>query len=75
MITLPKEPWRGGQICGHQTNVGGWSEGLAAYCGEFKKLNSPACEKHDRELREDNCIVERHTDRHIHGDLREENQT
>ncbi len=54
MKTLPREPWRGGQICGEQTNVGGWSEGPAAYCGEFKKLGSPVCDEHDRELREDN---------------------
>lgn len=54
MKTLPREPWRGGQICGHQTNVGGWSEGSAAYCGEFKKINSPVCDAHDWELREDN---------------------
>jgi hypothetical protein len=48
MRTLPREPWRGGQICGWQTNVGGWSEGAAAYCGEFKKLGSLLCEAHDR---------------------------
>ena len=57
MRSLPREPWRGGQVCGHQTNVGGWSEGRAAYCGEFKKLDSPACEQHDAELREDNYGV------------------
>lgn len=57
MRTLPREPWRGGQICGHQTNVGGWSEGSAAYCGEFKKLGSPLCEEHDREERLDNYGV------------------
>lgn len=53
MKTLPREPWRGGQICGYQTNVGGWSEGSPAYCGELKKPGSPVCEEHDRELREE----------------------
>lgn len=57
MRTLPREPWRGGQICGYQTNVGGWSEGEAEYCGEFKKPGSPVCEQHDKELREDNYGV------------------
>lgn len=54
MKTLPREPWRGSQICGWQTNIGGWSEGSAAYCGEFKRLGSPVCDVHDKELREDN---------------------
>lgn len=51
MITLPKEPWRGGQICGHQTAYGlPWS----IFCGEFKKPGSPLCEVHDKEMREEN---------------------
>lgn len=54
MKTLPREPWRGGQVCGYQTNVGGWSEGEPEFCGEFKKLNSPLCDEHDKELRERN---------------------
>jgi hypothetical protein len=54
MRTLPREPWRGGQICGFQTNVGGWSEGQPEYCGNYKKLNSPVCDVHDTELREEN---------------------
>jgi hypothetical protein len=53
MRTLPKEPWRGGQVCGYQTNVGGWSEGQPEYCGEFKKPGSPLCDEHDAELREE----------------------
>lgn len=57
MKTLPREPWRGGQICGYQTKVGGWSEGPAAYCGEYKKPGSYVCDEHDRELREDNYGV------------------
>lgn len=53
MRTLPREPYRGGQICGYQTNVGGWSEGESEYCGEFKKPGSPLCEEHDKEMREE----------------------
>lgn len=53
MKTVPREPWRGGQICGYQTNVGGWSEGAAAYCGEMKKPGSPLCEEHDEWVRLD----------------------
>lgn len=51
MRTLPREPWRGGQICGYQIAYGlPWS----VFCGEFKKLGSPLCEEHDREMREEN---------------------
>jgi len=51
MKTLSREPWRGGQICGYQIAYGlPWS----IFCGEFKKQGSPACEFHDRELREEN---------------------
>lgn len=54
MKTLPRKPWRGGQICGYQTAYGlPWS----IFCGEFKKLGSPMCEEHDREMREDNYGV------------------
>lgn len=53
MRTLPREPWRGGQVCGYQTNVGGWSEGSPEFCGEFKMPYSPVCEVHDAELREE----------------------
>lgn len=54
MRTLPREPWRGGQICGYQTAYGlPWS----IFCGEFKKPGSPVCEEHDRELREENYGV------------------
>lgn len=54
MKTLPREPWRGGQICGYQTAYG---LPHSIFCGEFKKPGSPACEEHDRELREDNYGV------------------
>lgn len=51
MKTLPREPWRGGQICGYQIAYGlPWS----IFCGEFKKPDSPACSVHDAELREEN---------------------
>lgn len=51
MRTLPRDPWRGGQICGYQTAYGlPWS----VFCGEFKKQGSPACEEHDRDMREEN---------------------
>lgn len=54
MKTLPREPWRGGQICGEQTAYGlPWS----IFCGEFKKPGSPLCEEHDQEARTDNYGV------------------
>lgn len=46
MRTLPREPWRGGQICGEQLEYG-VVPGRSVYCGEFKKLGSPLCEAHD----------------------------
>lgn len=50
MKTVSREPWRGGQICGHQIAYGmPWS----IFCGEFKKLGSPLCHEHDRDLREE----------------------
>lgn len=50
MKTLPREPWRGSQICGHQTAYGlPWS----VFCGEFKKFQSPLCDEHDKDLREE----------------------
>jgi hypothetical protein len=50
MRTLPREPWRGGQICGYQTAYGlPWS----IFCGEFKKPGSPLCPEHDKEVREE----------------------
>lgn len=56
MRTLPREPWRGGQICGEQLEYG-VVPGRSVFCGEFKKLGSPVCEQHDKELREDNYGV------------------
>jgi hypothetical protein len=51
MKTLPREPWHGGQICGEQLEYG-VVPGRSVFCGEFKKLGSPACKQHDKELRE-----------------------
>lgn len=56
MRTLPREPWRGGQICGEQLEYG-VVPGRSVYCSEFKKLGSPLCEEHDREYRFDNAGV------------------
>lgn len=50
MKTLSREPWRGGQICGYQSAYGlPWS----VFCGEFKKLGSPLCGVHDKQMREE----------------------
>lgn len=56
MRTLPREPWRGGQICGEQLEYG-VVPGRLVFCGEFKKPGSPLCTVHDRELRLDNYGV------------------
>lgn len=53
MKTLPREPWRGSQICGHQLRHATWTA-RESYCGEFKKLGSPVCGVHDAEMREAN---------------------
>lgn len=47
--TLPREPWRGGQICGHQIHVGGPGQ-RADFCGELKGIGLPTCEEHWDEL-------------------------
>lgn len=51
MRTLPREPWRGGQICGW--NIGSGLPG-SRFCGEFKIAGSYLCPVHDAELREEN---------------------
>jgi len=53
MKTLPREPWRGGQICGEQLEYGVIGSRMV-FCGELKKPGSPLCEEHDKEMREDN---------------------
>jgi len=45
MRTLPREPWRGGQICGWQIAVGGW-DGPAVFCGDRKQHNEYLCRTH-----------------------------
>lgn len=47
---LTREPWRGGQICGHQTAYG--LPG-SKYCGDFKALGKYECQQHH-----DNSIAE-----------------
>ncbi len=51
MKTLPREPWRGGQICGWQI---GYGLPHSIFCGELKKPGSPLCEYHDEQERLDN---------------------
>lgn len=53
MKTLPREPWRGSQICGYQLSHTTWTS-RSSYCGEFKKTGSPVCDVHDEEMREEN---------------------
>lgn len=52
MRTLPREPWRGSQICGWQLEYG-VVPGRMVFCGEFKKQGSPLCKEHDAEMREE----------------------
>lgn len=48
--TLPREPYRGGQICGYQMAYGmPWSE----FCPDRKAKGLRACAMHDRELRDE----------------------
>jgi hypothetical protein len=46
--TLPREPWRGSQICGHEISVGRMS---STYCGERKAPGERACMQHAEEMR------------------------
>lgn len=50
--TLPREPWRGGQICGWQISCGGWDSPMS-FCGELKGIDLPTCEIHWEELVQD----------------------
>lgn len=45
MRTLPREPWRGGQICGEQLEYG-VVPGRLVFCGEFKKPGEFLCAEH-----------------------------
>lgn len=43
ITALPREPWRGSQICGHQTASGFLSD---AFCPARKADGLPACQEH-----------------------------
>lgn len=43
--TLSREPWRGGQICGYQTEYG-VVPGREVFCGEFKAPGRYFCQEH-----------------------------
>lgn len=45
MITLPREPWRGGQICGYQEEYG-VVPGRSVFCGEYKVPGLYFCQHH-----------------------------
>ncbi|MEV7675037.1 hypothetical protein [Streptomyces sp. NPDC088752] len=51
-VMLSREPWRGGQICGHQTTygMGAYSE---RYCGKRKALGEVECAEHVEQTREE----------------------
>ncbi len=46
MRTLPREPWRGSQICGEQIEYG---TGRERYCAERKGSGLPMCPEHFQE--------------------------
>lgn len=50
--TLPREPWRGSQICGVQVCYGGWGRPMA-WCAERKADGLPMCEPHFDEVMAD----------------------
>lgn len=52
MKTLPREPWRGGQICGYQSEYG-VIPGRSVFCGEYKGLGLYFCPEHDQWVREE----------------------
>lgn len=45
MITLPREPWRGGQLCGYQSEYG-VVPGRSVFCGELKEPGLYFCKEH-----------------------------
>ena len=47
MRTLPREPWRGGQICGYQSEYG-VVPGRTVQCGEFKAPGLYFCRHHHK---------------------------
>lgn len=42
---LPREPWRGSQICGYQVETTTWTS-RAAYCGDRKADGRYYCDEH-----------------------------
>lgn len=53
---LKREPWRGGQVCGHQL-VYGMGAHSERYCGERKAAGEVECAQHARETREEYGVV------------------
>lgn len=49
MRTLPKEPFRGGQICGYQIEYG---TGRSVHCGERKADRRYFCPEHHEDVRD-----------------------
>ncbi|MFE4863213.1 hypothetical protein ACFRBW_39325, partial [Streptomyces sp. NPDC056670] len=48
--TLTREPWRGGQVCGHQITCDRME---STYCGAFKAPGLKACQQHHDETAEE----------------------
>lgn len=48
MLTLPREPFRGGQICGWQIEYG---TGRTLHCGERKMDGCFHCPEHEADIR------------------------
>ncbi len=51
--TLPREPFRGGQICGYQIQVGSWHNSGQVFCGERKAHGLYGCPEHHQAMAED----------------------
>lgn len=58
MRTLPREPWRGSQICGWQIAYGGWGSSPMAFCGERKADGYYLCQEHQGQLEESGEFLE-----------------
>ncbi|MGW7100291.1 hypothetical protein [Streptomyces sp. NPDC054838] len=46
-VLVPREPWRGGQVCGYQVTVGRMG---SEYCGERKAPGRAMCQRHHDEV-------------------------
>ncbi|MHA4819437.1 hypothetical protein ACXZ65_34370 [Streptomyces aculeolatus] len=51
--TLPREPWRGSQVCGYQIQIGSWHNSGNIFCGERKEHGLYACREHHQAMAED----------------------